>query len=180
MKTEKHALTRKYALAGLYAALSTIAFTLESLFPPLFIPGARMGISNVFILLAGLTLGDLYGAAVLIIKICLGSLFAGNPSAIVYSLPAGAISYAAQMSALRIGKFSIIATSIFGATLNSCVQGLIFCLTTGTTAFVVYLPYLAIIGAVAGTVVGFTVYLIIKKLPQSFLCDNNSKQEESI
>ncbi len=180
MNNRKRPLTRKFALAGLYAAMSTVAFTIESLFPPLFVPGARMGISNVFILLAGLTLGDIYGAAVLVIKICLGSLFAGNPSAIVYSLPAGALSYAAQMSALRIGKFSVVAASVFGATLNTCVQGLIFCLTTGTAAFVVYLPYLAIIGAVAGTVVGFAVYLIIKKLPQSLLCDNDSKQEEQI
>ena len=41
----------KLCMAGLFASLSIIAFTIENLIPPIFIPGAKLGFSNVFILL---------------------------------------------------------------------------------------------------------------------------------
>ena len=37
---------------AVFAALSLIAFMIESLFPPLFVPGAKMGLGNIFSMLA--------------------------------------------------------------------------------------------------------------------------------
>ena len=67
---------RKIALCGVITSFALIAFILEGLLPPLFLPGARLGLSNAFILLVALLCGWQYAFASLIIKIVLGSIFA--------------------------------------------------------------------------------------------------------
>ena len=127
-----------------------------------------MGISNVFILLSAVILGYKYAIAVLVIKTVLGSLFAGNISAVMYSLPAGAFALTLELLLLYFCKnVSVIAVSVLGAVVNSSVQNLVFCLVTGTAEYLAFLPYLSLIGIISGIIVGFTVYLIVKKLPLS-------------
>ncbi|MDY6366972.1 MAG: Gx transporter family protein [Clostridia bacterium] len=163
-------LTFKITLAALFTAAALISFTIESLFPPIIIPGARLGVSNVFILLAVIILGPQYGFISLIIKCLLGSLFAGNFSAVIYSLPAGLISLSVQTVLLVFSKkFSVVSVSVAGGTLNLTVQNVIFCLVAGGSEYFAYLPYLAVIGAASGAFVGFTVYLLVKILPEKYL-----------
>ena len=161
--------TFKLTLCALLTSLSIIAFTLENLFPPLFLAGARLGISNVFILLSTIVLGVGYGYATLIIKIIVGSLFSGNVSAIMYSLPAGLIALTLEIVIIYFVKStSIVCTSIFGSVINSCVQNVVFCLVADTTSYLIYLPYLALISVVTGLIVGFIVYLTLKRFPQKY------------
>ncbi|MCQ2400215.1 MAG: Gx transporter family protein, partial [Clostridia bacterium] len=82
---------KRLVFTAVLASLALISFTIESLFPPIFVPGARLGVSNLFVLLAIIFLGVKEGVAVFAVKALLGSLFAGNFSAIIYSLPAGII-----------------------------------------------------------------------------------------
>jgi uncharacterized membrane protein len=49
--------TFKITLTAILSALALITFLIESLFPPLFIPGARLGLANLFILIAIVILG---------------------------------------------------------------------------------------------------------------------------
>lgn len=168
MKEKK--LVYKIAACGIYSALALIAFVIEGLFPPLFLPSARIGVSNLFILLAAITLGAKYGAAALIIKCILGSVFSGNLSAIIYSLPAGVIAYVAEISALRFFKgTTVTAISALGAVFNSVCQNAIFCLITGSFGYFVYLPYLAAAGLLGGLTVGLAATLILRILPKN-LC----------
>ena len=169
--------TYKITLCAILSALSIIAFTLENLFPPLILPGARLGISNVFILISVVLLGAGYGYATLVIKIILGSLFASNPSSMLYSLPAGLISLTTEIIIIYYVKnTSIVSASVFGAVINSTVQNSIFCLITNTLDYLVYLPYLALTSVISGLVVGFIVYLAIKFLPQKYFLHLNSEK----
>lgn len=157
----------KLSLAGILSALALVSFILEGLFPPLFIPGARLGLSNIFILLSLVLLGRTYAISALGVKIIFGSLFSGNLSAILYSLPAGMVSLGAEIILFCFFKrFSIVAVSVAGAVINTTVQNTVFCLITGTSEYFIYLPYLALTGIIAGLAVGFSVYLIIRLLPE--------------
>ena len=150
--------TSKIALTGLLATLATITFLIENLFPPLILPGAKMGLSNIFILLAFITLGKVSAFSVLIVKAVLGSLFSGNISAIMYSLPAGAIALTLEVLILTLVKrISIICTSVFGSVVNITVQNVVFCVITDTLNYLSYLPYFVIIGVVSGIIVGFSI-----------------------
>ena len=159
-------ITSRIAFTGLLATLATITFLLENLFPPLILPGAKMGLSNIFILLAFIALGKVSAFAVLIVKAVLGSLFAGNISAIIYSLPAGAIALTLEVLLLTLVKrISIVCASVFGSVVNITVQNVIFCIVTDTINYLSYLPYFVIIGVVSGIIVGFSVYILVKRIP---------------
>ncbi|MBE5737418.1 MAG: Gx transporter family protein [Clostridiales bacterium] len=161
--------TYKITLSAILTSLSIIAFTIENLFPPVFLAGARIGVSNIFILLSTILLGISYGYSSLILKILVGSLFSGNIMGIMYSLPAGLISLSVEIVVIFfIKKTSVISASIIGAVLNSTVQNLVFCLVTDTTNYLIYLPYLALISVISGLIVGFTVYLLVKYIPNKY------------
>ena len=158
--------TVKIVLASILSSLALITFLLESLFPPLFLPGAKLGLSNVFIILTFICLGKFYGFSALIIKCVLGSLFSGNFSAVMYSLPAGIIALTFEIIAFtHLKKVSVISICVVGSMLNITVQNITFCLITNSLNYLAYLPYLALIGACTGVEIGACVYLLLKRLP---------------
>ncbi|MBE7087084.1 MAG: Gx transporter family protein [Clostridiales bacterium] len=170
---------KKIALSGLMCAFALISFTIESLFPPLFIPGARLGISNLFILLTAILIGKGYAVAVLIIKVVLGSIFTGNISAALYALPAGLIALAIEIVLLINPKnFGLVCVSVCGAITSLTVQNIVFCLVTGVIEYLAYLPYLTLIGIFSGAVVGITAYLIYKYLPANLMRGFNISEEK--
>ena len=171
---------KKLAFSGILSALALAAFMLENLFPPLFIVGGRIGIANFFVLIAGIAAGFRYGAGVLVIKTALGSLLTGNPSAILYSLPAGVIAYTAEMLIILYApKISVVAASVLGGTVNACLQNAAFCIITATPEYFAYIPYLALIGAAGGAIVGLSVYFAIKRLPVRVM-DFSYKEQQKI
>ncbi|MBQ9514423.1 MAG: Gx transporter family protein [Clostridia bacterium] len=154
--------SKKIVLCALFSALSVISFLIENLFPPIIIPGAKLGVSNIFILLSVVILGGAYGYATLIVKILFGSLFAGNISMALYSFPAGIIALSVEIPLIKKTKaFSLLAVSVVGSLLNLTVQTTVFCLITKSFEYFSYLPYLALIGAISGAIVGASVSLII-------------------
>ena len=162
--------SKNLAKVAVLAALSLIAFLIESLFPPLFIPGAKMGIGNLFVLFALIFYGVTPAIIILAVKILLGSLFTGNISVLMYSLPAGVISFSLEVLLLKCFNkyFSVLAVSVFAAVVHNSVQCIVFCLITAKQA-IIYLPYLVLLAIPAGLVVGFTVYILSKVLPREIL-----------
>ncbi len=165
---QKKITLRKITLTAILTAISIIAFTIESLLPPLIIPGTKLGLSNIFILLILLIIGEKYAFISLVIKVILGGLFSGNISTIMYSLPSNLIALFMQIILIIFTrKLSIVAISIIGAIVNVTVQNTVFCLISKTFEFFVYLPYLSLISLFSGLLVGFTVYILINKLPNA-------------
>ena len=162
---------KKIALAAIFAAASLILFIVENLLPPLFIPGAKLGLGNIFVLLAAIVLGAPYGVAVFLVKILLGSLLTGNISSLLYSFPAGALSIGTEITLILLfsDKFSLPSISAVGAIIHNIVQNVVFCLITGTWEYISYLPYLALLGLISGLAVGFGVWVIIKFTPEKLL-----------
>lgn len=168
-------------LCGVLSALSTIAFIIEGLFPPLIIPGARMGVSNIFILLSAILLGGRYGFITLAVKVLIGSLLSGNFFAVAYALPSGILALSVELILIYIAKkVSVVATSVAGAVINTIMQNVIFCLVTDTIEYLSYLPYLALIGVLGGIVVGFAVYFVLKILPHKYFLQTNKSQEKRL
>ena len=165
---QKKITLRKITLTAILTAISIIAFTIESLLPPLIIPGAKLGLSNIFILLILLIIGEKYAFISLVIKVILGGLFSGNISTIMYSLPSNLVALFMQIILIIFTrKLSIVTISIIGAIVNVTVQNTIFCLISKTFEFFAYLPYLSLISLFSGLLVGFTVYILINKLPNA-------------
>ncbi len=161
--------SRRIAIDSILVASSLIVFVVENLFPPLILPGAKLGLANIFTLFALILFSPLDANIILLVRVVLGNIIVGNLSALMYSLPAGLISL--NLSALLIKfcshKLSIISISVVGAVVHNVIQNIIFYLVTSTSEVFGYTPYLALLGVLSGVVVGVCVYLIIKLVPIS-------------
>ena len=160
---------KKIAALALLTALGLIAFMLESLFPPLFFPGAKMGLSNVFSLFALVVFGLPEALLVVTARTVLGSLFAGNVSLLLYSFTAGiASTLVSGALMLALPRISLLCVSVFSAVVHNTVQLLVYCALTQTTLIFGYMPYLALLGVLAGVLVGLAATYAVKGIPLSF------------
>ena len=160
---------KKIAMLALFSALGLIVFIIENQFPPLFVPGAKMGLANIFSLAALILYGPIEALVVVAVRTVLGSLFAGNVSMLLYSLTCGVISLALSAILIYIAypRVSVLAVSVAAAVLHNIVQNAVFVLVTGTSLMFSYMPYLALIGVLSGAIVGAVVTIIFKKVPES-------------
>ncbi len=160
---------KKIAMLALFSALGLIVFIIENQFPPLFVPGAKMGLANIFSLAALILYGPIEALVVVAVRTVLGSLFAGNVSMLLYSLTGGVISLALSAILIYIAypRVSVLAVSVAAAVLHNIVQNAVFVLVTGTSLMFSYMPYLALIGVLSGAIVGAVVTIIFKKVPES-------------
>lgn len=160
---------KKIAVLALFTALGLIVFIIENQFPPLFVPGAKMGLANIFSLAALILYGPIEAFVVLIVRTVLGSLFAGNISMLMYSLSGGAVSLAVSslLMYLVYPRVSVMAVSMASAVIHTVIQYIVFMLLTTTAGIMVYMPFSALIGVLSGGIVGAVVMLIFKKVPSS-------------
>lgn len=177
---KKHTInTRKICFCAVISALALVAFVLEQLLPPLFLPGAKLGISNVFVLFAIFYLGKEYGFAVFLVKVLLGSVFSGNVSALIYSLPSGLLAVATEMLlSCRDKWFSVTAISVLAGVIHLLSQNVIFCLIYTSYEYLYFLPYFMLIGVLSGAVVGVIVSLALKYIPARIIeCEKNKTED---
>ena len=158
---------RRIATLSVLTAMGLITFMIESLFPPLFLPGAKMGISNVFSLLTLIVMGPTEAFILVIVRTTLGSMFTGNMSTLMYSMTAGVVSVAVSSVLVEFvyPRVSIVAISVVAAVLHNLTQNLVFCLISNTPEMFAYMPWLALLGVVAGIIVGFAVWFILRAVP---------------
>ncbi len=165
-------------------ALSLITFLIENLFPPLFIPGAKLGLANAFSFTALVMFGPVDAFVVVAVRTLLGAVFAGNISAVMYSFTGGIVAMAVSSVLLYAvhPKISLIAVSVASAAAHNATQNAVFVLVSGTALAFSYAPYLLLIGAISGALVGIAINLLFKRVPanvfQKFM-QNAKKQEQT-
>ncbi len=160
---------------ALLCALSLIAFTIENLFPPFFVPGARLGIGNVFVVICLIYCGYIDAILLIVAKSILSAVFAGNFLAVAYSLTAGAVSLTLTYLLLKYfgKKVSLVAVGSLSATVNNLVQLLVFSMVTQSFGVFAYAPYLSIAGVIAGAFTGGVSLLITERDFKFFTTKNN-------
>jgi heptaprenyl diphosphate synthase len=162
--------TRRIAVIASFVAMALIMFLIESQFPPVLAiaPGAKMGLSNIFSVLAMVCLGPVDAVIIVVMRCLLGAIF-GNVSALLYSLSGGVISLIVMILLYTFiyPKISIISISIAGAVIHNIVQVFVLCLEVQTWEMVSYLPWLSVAGVLAGIIVGITSFFLIKYLPSN-------------
>lgn len=158
---------KRLAMLSVLCAMGLIMFMVESLFPPLFLPGAKMGLSNIFSLLTVFVLGPLDAVVLVLVRTTLGSVFTGNLSTLMYSMSAGLVSVAVSSLLVEFlyPRVSVVAVSVVSAVMHNLTQNVVFCLISNTPQMFSYMPWLALLGVVAGIIVGFAVWFILRTLP---------------
>ena len=151
--------TRELTLCAVLSALALALSYMESFFPLALIvplPGVKLGLANIVTLYALYAIGFPSALAILLVRCTLGALFAGNASALLFSLLGGlsALLVMALLSGAK--KLSIFGVSIAGAAAHNCGQ---VCAALISTAPLYYLPFLLLVslftGALSGLITAF-------------------------
>ena len=168
MKNGKSA-AKKIATLAIFTALSLIMFIIENQFPPLFIPGAKMGLANIFSFAALIMYSPVEAFAIVAIRTGLGAIYAGNVSALLYSFTGGVISMAVSSVLMYTvyPRISVMAVSVCAAVAHNITQNIVFVIISGTALTFGYMPYLVLIGILSGAIVGGVIMLLFKKVPTS-------------
>ncbi len=159
--------TKQLALCAVLSALALALSYLESFFPlallvPL--PGVKLGLANIVMLYALCTLGFSSAMCVLLARCALGALFAGNASALLFSLLGGVAALLMMALLRRAGRLSIFGISIAGAAAHNCGQVCAAMLTLGSDAPLYYLPLLLLVSLFTGALSGSVTALLLRAM----------------
>jgi heptaprenyl diphosphate synthase len=160
---------RETALVGALSAIALAIFVLEAQIPPVVpLPGVKLGLANVVTLTTMAVLGRRDAGLVLLVRVILGSLFAGSPSTILFSACGGALAWAAMAALIGLFPEKLLwVVSVLAAVAHNIGQLIAAVFVTGTPSILVYAPALMAAGIAAGVFTGVAaVYLTraLKKL----------------
>ena len=157
---------RSIALCAVLTALALGLSTLESLFPVTLIvplPGVKLGLANIVTVFALYELGAVPALTILTARCLLGGLFAGNLSALLFSLLGGFTAMLVMIALRRCRRLSVYGVSIGGAAAHNLGQ-MAACITLGNTMVLGYLPFLLAVSLVTGTLTGFVAGLLFRAM----------------
>ena len=158
---------RRAALYGVLTAAALVCGYLELLIPlPVTVPGVKLGLGNIVILMALERLGAKVGFFLMFIKVIASTLLFANLQMLILSLAGGLLSWAVMALAVRSGAFSTVATSVLGGIAHNGGQLIaVAALLSGRVALV-NMPVLAVSGVLCGAAVGVAARLVLRALPQ--------------
>ena len=163
MKENKFSV-HKMDLLGILTAGAIVIGILESLIPSIGIPGVKLGLSNIVILVVLYELGIWEAIFVSLTRVLIVSLVRGTFLSIgfVMSLSGAALSLGIMIVFfLLIKKFSIIGVSVIGALFHIFGQIAVAMIYLSTPYILYYLPVITISAIVTGILVGVIAQLII-------------------
>lgn len=157
---------RRTAYLGLYLALALVCSYIESLIPISFgIPGIKLGLANVVIILVLYDLGAAWAAAVCVLRILLAGFMFGNMFSIIYSLAGGLLSLGCMLLLKKTGKFKIISISAAGGVTHNLGQIIVAALVVENINLFYYYPVLLTAGVITGVLIGTAAQEIVLRLP---------------
>lgn len=164
----------KIAKMAMLVALAMIFSYVESVIPINFgVPGMKLGIANL-VTVTGLCFLEVPEVLlVVVMRILLTGLLFGNGMSIIYSLAGGILSLLVMAVIRKVKGFSIIGVSIAGGITHNIGQILVAAVAVENIKLVYYLPVLLI----AGTVTGFLIGIVSKKMLPVIKKEERRKEE---
>ena len=156
---------KKIVLLSLLTALALIIFTIESAIPPIVpIQGIKLGLANVITLFLVLNADKRSAFAVLIVRVVLASIFAGQAISMIYSLCGGLLALISICIADHIlNSKPVWFISAVGACFHNIGQiGAAVILLSWQVIY--YLPFLMISGCITGVLTGLLTDLTTEKM----------------
>ena len=161
--------TKKLALMAMLTAASLIVFVIEAQIPaPVPVPGVKLGLANVITLVAMLLLGRREAGLILLVRIAMGSVFAGGVSGFIFSICGGVLAYAVMCLTVRAFPLKMLwVVSALGAVAHNIGQIIAAVAITKTAALLVYAPVLLASGIVTGVFTGLAAMYLLRRLDKS-------------
>ena len=156
---------KKLTRLSLLSAIALTIFMVEAQIPALLpIPGVKLGLANIVTVFTVFTLGPKEGAAVLFIRVFLGTVFSGNFSTIFYSAAGGGCAIGVTIALRKIlTSKQLWVAGCLGAVAHSIGQMAMAILLTATPGLVLYLPMMIAISIVTGLFTGLSAQFLVSR-----------------
>ena len=162
-------MTKKITTLAILAAVAIIIAYIERLFPlPIPIPGVKLGLTNVVVIVALYTMGTRAALGISILRIVVTGLLFGSVFGMAYGLVGGLLSFAVMLAAKRSNIFGIVGISVFGGVFHNVGQIAVAAIIVQNIRLFYYAPMLIIAGIVAGIAVGYAAGLTLHRLQSVF------------
>ena len=146
-------------------ALAFIFSYIEFLLPfHIGIPGVKLGLANLAIIVCLYTLGEKEAFLLSVIRIVLVGFTFANTAMMMYSLAGGILSFLVMWLAKKSSKLSMTGVSVLGGVFHNIGQILLAMWILETESLLYYLPVLIVSGVVSGVIIGILGALITKRL----------------
>ena len=160
--------TNELTVCAILLAMALGLSYLESFFPlslVIPIPGIKLGLANIVTTFSVYVLGAKQTWMILLGRCILGAVFAGNVSALIFSLLGGTAAVVVMILLSACEKVSVYGVSIGGAAAHNFGQVLAAVLTLGNMAPVYYLPLLLLLSLLSGALTGLITASLFRLLP---------------
>ena len=157
---------RRITFIGVICAVAIILSYVEMLLPPIYaaVPGVKVGLPNIVIILVLYRYGVKSAAAVSLIRLIVTSALFGFSTTFFYSLAGAVLSLGVMALLKRTNAFSTVGVSISGGVMHNLGQIIVAILMLGTVEIGYYMFVLAISGTLAGIFIGIASSFLIARL----------------
>ena len=157
--------TKKIAVLALSIALAMILSFVESQIPAFVaIPGVKIGLANIAVVFVLYKLGWKEAVLISLVRVVMVSMLFGTLVSLFYSVAGAVLSLTGMVLLKKTGLFSTVAVSVTGGVLHNVGQILMACLLLETNVIVYYLPFLILIGVIAGVVIGVVAAIMVNRV----------------
>ena len=148
-------MSRKVAYYGIFAALSILMGYVETIIPlPLPVPGIKLGLSNVIVLLALYVMGTKEAFYISVIRVFISALLFRGFLGFWYSMSGAFLSYIVMVLAMKTGKMSAIGVSVLGGIFHNIGQIAVAWVILGRGVVFYLVPILMVSGVATGFAIG--------------------------
>lgn len=159
-------MTKRLTRMALLTAAALILFLVEAQLPaPIPVPGVKLGLANIITVYAMFRLGPRDTLLILLCRVMLGSIFAGQVMTLFYSLAGGVLCWLVMLALRRVvTERQIWVCSVVGAIAHNAGQIGVAVAVTQTPGLVLYFPALLLSGIAAGVLTGVCAQLVYLRL----------------
>ena len=158
-------MAKKTAYTGVMLALAMIFSYIESLLSlPAPVPGLKLGLANLVILLLLYRDGTGLALTVNLARNFLTALLFGNLHRALFSLCGGLLSFAAMLAARRVRLLGSAGVSLCGGVAHMLGQLLAAALLLRSIGLLYYAPFLIAAGAISGFLIGWLAGLLLSRM----------------
>jgi len=158
-------LANKISFCSIFAALALIFSYIERMLPlDVGIPGVKLGLANLIVILALYTLGAKFAFGINVFRIFAGGMLFSGVFGMAYSMAGGLLSFLVMYLLKRTGWFSIVGVSMAGGVFHNIGQILMASVIIANVKIMLYMPALIISGMITGILIGILGHYLMKPL----------------
>lgn len=157
----------RLARVAMLSALALVLSYLETMIPlPVGVPGIKLGLANVAVLVALFTCDVRTACLVMLVKVLASGFLFGSPMMLAYSAGGTLAAFAVMLALSKVPGVGVVPISMLAAVFHNAGQLAVASAMLSTTAVFLTLPVLALAACVTGFLTGLVAAGVLANSPQ--------------